>query len=331
MLKKFGFAYLDYALLAENVERMAGGEGYVTPAVRPVWYYLKVLPGDLAPWSLVLSVAILWLAVRWKVLGDAKRELVRIAASWSLAVLLFFSLSGYKLPHYILPGFPALAILIGVFLSEATLSGERRAWTGWWLCAWIPTACLIMAASFLCAALIWHLDGASRWTAYLAPGSLCLSGIIGLSFLRRPVAAFCTFSAGVALAFGAIGGINVPRQIDPMRPVKSITGAVVTPYPEDALVVAFDLPKPSTVYYTDHRVVFINAPEELEAALKSQKDIYVFTRRSSLERLPAPLKTSLTVLEEKPEFHIRSSRLFKSKDPNQAEKILLAISRPTTD
>jgi 4-amino-4-deoxy-L-arabinose transferase-like glycosyltransferase len=70
----------------------------------PLYYFIPVLFAGLFPWSIFLPRAIL--EVR-------KVREVRLFLIWSLVVFLFFSLSGSKLPTYILPVFPALVIVLG--------------------------------------------------------------------------------------------------------------------------------------------------------------------------------------------------------------------------
>lgn len=70
----------------------------------PVYYFVPVLLGGMLPWSVFLPRSIVEL---WRV-----KEL-RLFLIWSGVVLLFFSLSGSKLPPYILPLLPALALILG--------------------------------------------------------------------------------------------------------------------------------------------------------------------------------------------------------------------------
>ena len=85
----------------------------------PVYYFIPVLFGGMLPWSLYIPRAF---AMAWK-----KSE-CRLFAIWSALVFVFFSLSGSKLPPYILPAFPALAILIAVLFYEHRHSLFKRNW-----------------------------------------------------------------------------------------------------------------------------------------------------------------------------------------------------------
>jgi 4-amino-4-deoxy-L-arabinose transferase-like glycosyltransferase len=72
----------------------------------------------------------MWQAVRER--AGVERGSVRpfqpamLAAIWAIAIFVFFSLSGSKLPGYIVPIFPALAMLAGVALDNITERSWRR-------------------------------------------------------------------------------------------------------------------------------------------------------------------------------------------------------------
>ncbi len=82
--------------------------------VEPWWYFGPVLFAAALPWS---TLAIHAALAQWKDRGEAGRAL-RFLAIWSAFTLLFFSASGSKLPSYILPVLPALALMVGALLTR---------------------------------------------------------------------------------------------------------------------------------------------------------------------------------------------------------------------
>lgn len=107
--------------------------------VRPVWFYLPILVGGLLPATLLLIPFVRFLlstrdenaAARGPALGY-----LLLAGGWCV---LFFSLSGCKLPTYILPAFPLLALACGSFLAAGRwdrsrwVLGVALAWWGAWI------------------------------------------------------------------------------------------------------------------------------------------------------------------------------------------------------
>ncbi|GAO35491.1 glycosyl transferase family 39 [Sulfuricella sp. T08] len=112
----------------------------------PWWWFIPVLVAGILPWLITLIDA---MAHAWKVdessplpnplplagegaevsLRDVRTNRFkpkRFLLIWAVFIFVFFSLSGSKLASYILPIFPALALLIGDHLSR--IDGRRLFW-----------------------------------------------------------------------------------------------------------------------------------------------------------------------------------------------------------
>jgi 4-amino-4-deoxy-L-arabinose transferase-like glycosyltransferase len=105
-LHRHGQAFIDGFFLRHNVERFSGTlEGHGAG----IGYYLIVLPLLWLPWSALGLTVLMRLRALW---AD---PLGRFLLAWSGFVVGFFSLSGTKLPHYVLYAGPALVLLwVGV-------------------------------------------------------------------------------------------------------------------------------------------------------------------------------------------------------------------------
>ena len=99
---------------------------FTTPAASrpgPWYYYIGIILAGLIPW-----VGFLGPAVRDGIRGGWAAR-ARNADAWFLLtwvgfIFLFFTKSHSKLPPYILPVFPALAVLIGAWLAKINRAGE---------------------------------------------------------------------------------------------------------------------------------------------------------------------------------------------------------------
>ena len=79
------------------------------------WYFLPILVIGLIPW---IPLALHGLFSTWrKSPAPGEFSAQRFLVVWCGFVVIFFSLSGSKLPAYLLPVFPALALLLGPYLS----------------------------------------------------------------------------------------------------------------------------------------------------------------------------------------------------------------------
>lgn len=110
----------DYPLqLLEHGKNHAGGE---VDKLEPWWFYLKTFPADAAPWTFLLFAGI-WSAARSGPGRDdtprddettrAARDADRFAIAWLVVALFAFSLSAAKRDLYMVPVFPAAALLVG--------------------------------------------------------------------------------------------------------------------------------------------------------------------------------------------------------------------------
>ncbi|MBE0621878.1 MAG: glycosyltransferase family 39 protein [Burkholderiales bacterium] len=90
---------------------------------QPPYYFIPVLLAGMLPWTVTLIDA---LARAWKRAPRQSFQVQRFLLLWSAVVFVFFSVSDSKLVSYILPIFPALALLIGVRLTQ--LSTRALAW-----------------------------------------------------------------------------------------------------------------------------------------------------------------------------------------------------------
>jgi len=104
--------------------------------VQPYWYYIPVILAGLFPWTPLAG-----LLVRRQTYTDVR---IRSMVGWLAFALVFFSVSKNKLPGYVLPLMPALAIVLAVALEKAISQAK------WWLTA---SALLLVALPVIVAAL----------------------------------------------------------------------------------------------------------------------------------------------------------------------------------
>ncbi len=112
--------FVQEFLIKQNWQRFLGGDqAHGVPLwAHPIYFPLILLVG-MFPWSVAGVRA---LRAGWQ--GD---PFSRFLVIWFGVIFLFFTVSGSKLPHYILPAVPALALLIGRELSQRTVwKGRAR-------------------------------------------------------------------------------------------------------------------------------------------------------------------------------------------------------------
>jgi 4-amino-4-deoxy-L-arabinose transferase-like glycosyltransferase len=166
--------------------------------VEPAWYFVPVLAVGFLPWVFALPSAI---AQAWRSEAGARGpQPLRLLLTYSAFVVVFFSASGSKLPAYILPAFPPLALVLGGYLAQAR---PRR------LALW---AALTIPIGIALAAVAWHLPDTTRdeWTrrAYEDAWGIAFAG--ALLFVVSSVGATMLLRAGlrwVAIAVVALANV----------------------------------------------------------------------------------------------------------------------------
>jgi 4-amino-4-deoxy-L-arabinose transferase-like glycosyltransferase len=113
--------FARYFLWQQNVVR------FVAPFdhLKPIWFYAPILLVGLLPGSLLVVPFL-----RFLISGHAatvrqrcpELGFVLLTGGWCV---LFFSLSGCKLPTYVLPAFPPLALALGYYLATRTWESGR--------------------------------------------------------------------------------------------------------------------------------------------------------------------------------------------------------------
>jgi len=144
-----GFAY--HFFWQHNVVRFLSPFDHL----RPVWFYAPVTLAGLLPGTLLALPFLRFLLTGRE--ETARRRcpelgFLLLAGGWCL---LFFTLSGCKLPTYVLPAFPPLALALGYFLAASRWGRSR-----------LPRAAAASAFALLAAA---HYVAVPWYAAYRSP------------------------------------------------------------------------------------------------------------------------------------------------------------------
>ena len=166
VLQAQGRAFVDTFLLDHNLQRFTST---IHRHPGPVVYYLPVLLAGLFPWSGLLAPAFAFARPR-----RDRADLFVLA--WLLAPLLFFSLAGSKLPGYILPCLPPLAILMGR-AADRLVQGERAGTR-------LAGVITVVLGGLVAAGLIVLARGGERaWPLFVPVGAWTL--LLALAFSAR--------------------------------------------------------------------------------------------------------------------------------------------------
>lgn len=94
---------------------------------QPVYYYVGILPLLLLPWTFLLLPSLVRVCRRPA--GETQEPAAPFLLVWAGVILVFFSLASAKLPAYILPAIPPLALWLAIHLRSRW---PNRGWPPGW-------------------------------------------------------------------------------------------------------------------------------------------------------------------------------------------------------
>jgi len=171
------------------------------------FYFFGILAVGLLPWTWLLG----WLWRR-SAISNLKSQISKDAwvllNVWAIFTFALFSFSQSKLPAYILPIFPALAVLIALrfFNGEEKPDTLRVPNWVWWLCAVSPLLPLIAVP--LALPFIFHVT-LPEWMKWQAP----VAAVVGLGIFWRAKRWSSPMRAAIAAGLGIVSLMVVVAEV----------------------------------------------------------------------------------------------------------------------
>ncbi|MCX8113492.1 MAG: glycosyltransferase family 39 protein, partial [Burkholderiaceae bacterium] len=260
-----------YFFWHEHVERFLTR---VHGRYEPWWYFIPVLAGGLLPWTL--------LAPRALALGARRRigssfQPARVLWLWAVVIFVFFSASSSKLASYILPVFPALAVLLSLALARVSARALR------WALAPVAVGALALAA-----ATPWSARLASReipaelyaaYAPWVAASMLLLAaGLVGALWLdargRRGAALVTAGLAGLVSTQGVVTGHGA---LAPAQSAAAIAGAIRPSLRPDVPLYSVNFYDQTLNFYIGRTVTLVEHKNEFEFGIAQEPHKFVPT------------------------------------------------------
>jgi 4-amino-4-deoxy-L-arabinose transferase-like glycosyltransferase len=240
----------------------------------PVWYFVPQLLAGFLPWiGLAPRAAGL---VRQDLQGAGFRPALLLAV-WAAAIFVFFSLSGSKLPGYILPVLPALAILAALALDRL----DRASWG-----RQLPAMLVLAAAALLATPLVARMGSEGTPNALFrayAPwlAAACAVLLAGLLLARRlnrrqdPSSSIVAYALAffAATTIGLVGHEALGRSASGVDLVPAVR-AVLSPGMPIYSVRLLDHTLP---FYLRQTTIMVEEPDELQFGTAQEPQKWVPT------------------------------------------------------
>jgi 4-amino-4-deoxy-L-arabinose transferase-like glycosyltransferase len=285
-------------LLHENVERflapMQGHRG-------PFWIYAPVVLFAFLPWSVFLFRA-------WGARALLDPRVRRFLAAWFAVPFLLFSAAATKLPHYVLPVFPPLAILVGAGWDLRDPEPRPRASLAPPLFL-LVALCLVFPVALFVARERWPdlLPVSLVVTASVLP----LSAALALLVRERPRLVLAVLGGSMALFAWLACGWSLPGlgQVRVVRPIGIFLRDRVR-----APVYSYRFLEPGLVFYAERTIERLDRPEDVGRVSALHLQFAIVTRREDVETVSRAAGRALRVL---------GSRRGFCEDTGQIELVVL--------
>ncbi len=330
--------------LNENVNRamtpMDGHRG-------PVFYHVAGVLVLFAPWSAFLAAAV-WYGFKaartttaespeTAVPGTAAPEPARpyrLLLCWAGAYLAVFSLAATKLPNYVLPLYPAVAILTARFLvrwRDGSLPLPRwvmpAAVGGVLLVAAVTAGGLLAAGGALPFAGMRTFPGLERWAALAV---VPLAGAVAMAWrLRlgdrpgvvRAASLASVLFVGLLATFpaGEMDLYKAPRDLvresgagDPSRDIR---------------LASFEWFQPSVVFYAEREVKRLPTPERAAAFLATPSPGYLFIPEPIWKQLEPAITTPCRVAARRYDFYTNHTVIVVTNEPDMGKSATATLLR----
>jgi 4-amino-4-deoxy-L-arabinose transferase-like glycosyltransferase len=325
MVALHGRSFLDIALGYEVVAR------YVSPDFpgrdRGFFYFYGVWLGDAAPWSLFFIAALIWAAVSRRSLDDGARRAVRLSIVWFLTVLLLFSFSSYKLPHYIMPAYPPTALLVSVF-ADAVLRGAV-AYRLLWRVAAALTAVLLVVGAVLLGLLLRRAFALPLSDPSFVLPVLLTAGAVGLTasvFARRDSHVLAALLATLVAGYAWVIIVISPRELRRFQPIPALARSLESiAGPGEPLAVAGNYGAPGLVFYARRPVEQLVDRQELLRYLAGPGTRHCVLPLADFEAVRGAVPRTWRIVDEGAVFSVRMRRLLE-RAPERAGRTLVLVT-----
>jgi 4-amino-4-deoxy-L-arabinose transferase-like glycosyltransferase len=237
------------------------------------WYFLPILFAGFLPWALALLPAFrrAWRrAPQMDANGHAFSPL-RFVLIYAAFVLVFFSFSGSKLPAYILPFFPLLAIVVGAYLKQ--VESRQLAWMVLPVAA-LAAACVPWAQSAVAkrgaeAFSLPLYQAMGEWVV-IACALIGGASVAAFFLLRNERKAWGI----VILAVGTMMGVEALERgydnISPLQSAHDLAKAVQRAVTPGTSVYSIKHHEQGLPFYLNRDVTLVEYQDEFETGLKAE-------------------------------------------------------------
>ena len=273
--------FLEFFFIHEHLQRFTQDAHSRTG---PIYYFIPLLLIGILPWVLQIPGAF---AQAW---SERRREFSAgwLLVCWFVVIFAFFSVSQSKLPGYIIPVFPALALLIGNRLDH--LLGHTNAMAMPWKLQAIGFALLGCVGFFFLDAIgkqarpdeIEAYAQYTYWVIAALAALVIFSTYAAWQSKRNGMQSIVSFACGFFLCaiIAGTGHETLGRAVSGIDLAKRVRGSI----PEKINFYSVRLLDHTVPFYLGRTMIMVESPDELEFGVNQEPELWMPTLDAFITR-----------------------------------------------
>ncbi len=310
MLLRFREAFVHVYFLDENIRLFAGRRFGNQP--RP-WFYFQILAAGLLPWTGLVAGRLID-DVRAAVRHQAVDTVEILLWSWTAGIVGFFTLSTFKLDHYVFPAAPALCLLCARAWSDVRSDPLDVRHAGARAGLYLVGPLLVVVGTG-CGYFVIARLGLPRM-AVVVPIAVTLAGVLvtaiinvqGRAGRRLPRHPWIALGALLTAYAGII--VFVLPALESRKVVPDVARWVATHASDEVRIATYRLNRwnPAFRFYVNRHASLIDDPREAEEFFHRPAPFYCVMRRAAFHEFAAR-GISLTVVYQRDGMWATSGRV----------------------
>ncbi|MDH6302164.1 4-amino-4-deoxy-L-arabinose transferase-like glycosyltransferase [Polynucleobacter sphagniphilus] len=264
--------FLAFFFIHEHLQRFTQDDHSRTG---PIYYFIPLLLIGFLPWiaQIPSSIAQAWRERR----GYFSPSWLLVC--WFLVILGFFSISHSKLPGYIIPIFPALAMLVGNCLDRNL--GLINSLSKSWQLQTLGFAMLGFVGFFFLSAIGQQarpdeIEAYTQYTHWVIAALIALIGFNLFAFVqskRKGLASITSFASGFFLCaiIAGTGHEVLGRAVSGIDLANQVKASI----PKSANIYSVRILDHTVPFYLGRTMVMVEFPDELEFGVNQEPDLWI--------------------------------------------------------
>ncbi len=273
--------FLEFFFIHEHLQRFTQDAHSRTG---PIYYFVPLLFIGLLPWVLQIPGSILQ---AW---NERRREFSSgwLLVCWSVMIFAFFSVSHSKLPGYIIPIFPALALLIGKRLDQ--LLGHTNTMSFTWKLQTLGFAILGGIGFFFLSDIgkqarpdeIEAYGQYTYWVIAALTALIIFSTYAAWQSKRNGIQSIVSFACGFFLCaiIAGTGHESLGRAVSGIDLVERVKMSI----PEKVNFYSVRLLDHTVPFYLGRTMIMVESPDELEFGVNQEPKLWMPTLDAFITR-----------------------------------------------